>query len=167
MYRKDLEKEFKLFRNNFVECMDTGVKCWLAGLGIMMVANVLITIVFHGGGANNEKAVQSMIHSLPWLMVVNAGFIAPINEEIVFRKSIKDVFGKWKWLFVSLAFLLFGGAHVMGNIQTWKDALYIIPYGALGAAFAVAYHKTKTVFTPIAFHMIHNTILICISLMML
>ena len=130
-----------------MDCMNTGFICWISGLGIMMVTNIIITVVFKAGGANNEKLVQSMIHALPWLMIINAGILAPFNEEIVFRKTLKDVFGKYKWLFVLLSFLLFGGAHVMEVAKVWTDYLYIIPYGALGASFALAYYKTDTVFT--------------------
>ena len=167
LYRKDLKKDFNKFWKNKMEYMDTGVKCWFAGLGIMMVTNLLITLVLKGGGAANEKLVQSMIHALPWLMVVNAGFLAPFNEEIVFRKTLYDVFHKYKWVFVGLSFLLFGGAHVMSVAKVWTDYLYIIPYGALGGAFAIAYYKTDNFFTSAFLHMIHNTILIILSLIAL
>ena len=167
LYRRDLKKEFQKFRRNFIECMDTGFLCWMIGLAVMMVTNVMINIVFKAGGANNEKLVQSMIHALPWLMIINAGFLAPFNEEIVFRKTIKDVFGKYQWLFVGISFLLFGGAHVIEVAKVWTDYLYIIPYGALGASFAFAYYKTDTIFTSMVYHMIHNTALILLSLLVL
>ena len=47
------------------------------------------------------------------------------------------------------------------------DYLYIIPYGALGGAFALAYYETKTVFTSMSFHMIHNIILVLMSIFVL
>ena len=167
LYRKDLKKDFKKFWKNKVEYMDVGTKCWFAGLGIMMVTNLVITLVLKGGGAANEKLVQSMIKALPWLMVINAGVLAPFNEEIVFRKTLYDVFGKYKWVFVILAFLLFGYAHVMSVAKVWTDYLYIIPYGALGGSFAMAYYKTENFFTSTILHMLHNTILIVLSIVAL
>lgn len=164
VYRKSLKEDFKKFKDNFDENIDTGFKCWGAGLLVMMVSNIILTVVFKSGGANNENAVQEMIKSLPWLMLINAGIIAPFNEEIVFRKTLKDIF-KNKWLFIFFSFLLFGGAHVIGSATTIVDYLYIIPYGSLGAAFAVAYYKTDTVFTSLSLHMIHNTILALISIL--
>lgn len=164
VYRKSLKEDFKKFRDNFDENIDSGFKCWSAGLLVMMVSNIILTVVFKSGGANNENAVQEMIKSLPWLMLINAGIIAPFNEEIVFRKTLKDIF-KNKWLFIFFSFLLFGGAHVIGSATTLVDYLYIIPYGSLGAAFAVAYYKTDTVFTSLSLHMIHNTILALISIL--
>ena len=165
LYRKELKKEFEKFWKNKVEYMDIGIKYWFAGLGIMMVTNLIINLVFRVGGAGNEKLVQEMIHALPWLMIIDAGILAPFNEEIVFRKTIHDIFGEYKICFVFLSFLLFGLAHVVGVAEVWKDYLYIIPYGALGGAFAYAYSKTDTIFTSMLLHMAHNTILIILSVM--
>lgn len=165
VYRKSLREEFVKFKSKLLENMDTGLKCWFLGLLVMMISNYILTFVFKSGGANNENAVQEMIKGLPWLMAINIGILAPFNEEIVFRKTIKDVF-KNKWIFITISFLLFGGAHVIGSATTLIDYLYIIPYGVLGAAFAMAYYKTDTVFTSISFHMIHNTILALVSILL-
>ena len=165
LYRKDLLEEFQKFRKNFIKNMDIGVQCWIIGLVIMMITNTIITFVFKAGGANNENAVQAMIKAQPLLMLLDAGIIAPFNEELVFRKTLKDVFGKYKWLFVGLSFLLFGGAHVINSASVWTDYLYIIPYGALGASFAYAYYKTDTVFTSMSMHIIHNTVLVLLSIL--
>jgi len=165
VYRKDLKKEFKKFKTNFLENMNIGLKYWMAGLCIMMVSNLILTFVFKSGGANNENAVQEMLKISPLLMFISAGILAPFNEEIVFRKTIKDIIDN-KWLFVILAFLFFGGAHVIGGATAILDYLYIIPYGALGGAFAMAYYETDTVFTSMTFHMIHNTILIIFSILL-
>ena len=128
----------------------------------MMASNLVINSLA-GGVAGNEQTVQSMISSLPWLMLINAGILAPINEEIIFRKSFKNVI-KNKWIFVLVSGFVFGLMHVLGNVNSWIDVLYIIPYGALGGAFAYAYHKTDTIFTPISFHMFHNIVLVLVSI---
>ena len=166
VYRKELKKEFHIFINHFIENMDVGVRWWLLGLFIMMISNVTITYFFRGGGANNEQVVQEMVHAVPWIMIISAGIIAPFNEEIVFRKALKDVFHN-KWIFSFLSFLLFGGAHVIGNASSLIDYFYIIPYGILGWAFAMAYSETDTIFTSMTMHMIHNTILVLLSIFLL
>ncbi|MBQ6324275.1 MAG: CPBP family intramembrane metalloprotease [Bacilli bacterium] len=162
IYREELLAEFKKFKDNFIENMDQGVKYWLLGLAIMMVANLILTFVFKLGGANNENALQEMLKVSPYIMLINAGFLAPFNEEIVFRKSLKNVINN-KWIFVLVSFLMFGGAHVIGNANNFLDYFYIVPYGALGGAFALAYYKTDTVFTSMTFHMIHNISLVLLS----
>ncbi len=160
-YRKDLIQEMKIYRKNFFKNIDIGLASWIVGLIIMVIANLILTFVFHSS-ANNENAVQDYIKVFPWVMGINVCFLAPFNEEIVFRKSLKDVF-KNPFLFVISSFLFFGIAHVSGMATSFVDWLYFIPYGALGGAFAFAYYKTDTVFTSMTFHMIHNTLIFLIS----
>ncbi len=166
IYRKELKLEFKVFRSNFIENMDIAFKYWLLGLVIMMVSNFIINFFFKAGGANNEELLQKLIRALPWLMVIDAGFIAPFNEEIVFRKVLKDICNN-KYVFVFLSFILFGGAHVFSHATNILDYLYIIPYGALGASFAITYQKTNTLFSSMTMHMIHNTVLVILSIIVL
>lgn len=162
LYRNDINKEWNIFKKDWIDHLDFGVRCWAVGLFLMMASNLVINSLA-GGVAGNEQTVQSMISSLPWLMLINAGILAPINEEIIFRKSFKNVI-KNKWFFVLVSGFVFGLMHVLGNVNSWIDVLYIIPYGALGGAFAYAYHKTDTIFTPISFHMFHNIVLVLVSI---
>lgn len=164
IFRKDIKKEWKIFKDNFLENMDIGIKYWLIGLGIMMVSNIFINVFLQLGQAANEQAVQGMITSLPWLMLINAGFIAPCTEEIVFRKGFKKAFPN-KYAFIILSALVFGSLHVITSMTSPIELLYIIPYGALGAAFACMYQKTNTIFTSISMHMFHNTALILLSIL--
>lgn len=164
IFRKDIKKEWKIFKDNFLENIDIGIKYWLIGLGIMMVSNIFINVFLQLGQAANEQAIQGMITSLPWLMLINAGFIAPCTEEIVFRKSFKKAFPN-KYAFIILSALVFGSLHVITSMTSPIELLYIIPYGALGAAFAYMYQKTNTIFTSISMHMFHNTTLILLSIL--
>ncbi len=164
IFRKDLVKEWKIFKNHMLENIDTGIKYWLIGLAVMMISNSIITFVFNLGQAANEQAVQKMITAIPWLMVIDAGLIAPWIEELVFRKGFKKAFPN-KWLFVSLSALVFGSLHVITSMTSPLDLLYIIPYGSLGVAFACSYQKTKTIYTSICIHMFHNTVLVLLSIL--
>ena len=164
IFRKDIKKEWKIFKDNFLENIDIGIKYWLIGLGIMMISNIFINVFLQLGQAANEQAVQGMITSLPWLMLINAGFIAPCTEEIVFRKGFKKAFPN-KYAFIILSALVFGSLHVITSMTSPIELLYIIPYGALGAAFAYMYQKTNTIFTSISMHMFHNTALILLSIL--
>lgn len=164
IFRKELINEWKIFKKNILENIDTGVKYWLIGLGTMMISNIIITFILKMGQAANEQAVQQMISALPWLMVITAGILAPCIEEIVFRKCFKNAFPN-KWLFISLSGLVFGSLHVITSMTSPLDLLYIIPYGALGASFAAMYQKTDTIYIPIAMHMFHNTALILLSIL--
>ena len=91
IYRKELIQEFKRYKNNFQEDFDIGLRYWFVGLIIMMISNVLIARFTPLQSSNNETAVQTMIGSSPLLMLITAGILAPIIEEITFRKTFREV----------------------------------------------------------------------------
>lgn len=164
IFRKEIIEEFKTFKKNISENIDIGFKYWFIGLAGMFISNIVITFIFKGAGAQNEQEVQKMITAAPLLMIITAGIIAPINEEILFRKNFKNVF-KNNLLFIIISGIFFGYLHVSSStsLMQW---IYIIPYSSLGICFAIMYNKTNTVFTSISMHMIHNTILTLISILL-
>lgn len=164
MYRKDLIREWKLFKQNIWHNVDIGVKCWLVGLFGMMIFNIILNNLFRANGATNEQAVQKMITAFPWLMLVNGGVIGPFIEEIVFRKAFKDVF-KTKWLFIIFSGIVFGLMHVVSSFTSFSNFLYFIPYSSLGIAFCYAYYKTDSIYTSAFIHIFHNTSLIIFSIL--
>ena len=163
IYRKELKKDFNTFKNNFNKCFDSGLKYWLIGLSIMVIANILIAMFTPLSNSTNEKSVQSLIPTSPALMFIAAGIFAPIIEEITFRKTFQTIF-KNKWTFALISFLVFGYIHVM-NSNNPLELLYIVPYGSLGLVFALTDYETNTIFTSIMMHMIHNSMLIILSLL--
>ena len=163
IYFKDVIDEFKIFIKKFWLNFDVGLKSWLLGLAIMFISNLILVLIFKSSGANNENAVQSFIKASPFAMGFYTCLFAPVIEEFVFRKTLKDVI-KNKWLFIFISFIFFGGAHVISSAQNLIDLLYIIPYGSFGVTFAYAYYETNTVYTSILFHMIHNSLLFFLSI---
>ena len=163
IYRKELKKDFNTFKSNFNKCFDSGLKYWLIGLSIMVIANILIAMFTPLSNSTNEKSVQSLIPTSPALLFIAAGIFAPIIEEITFRKTFQTIF-KNKWTFALISFLVFGYIHVM-NSNNPLELLYIVPYGSLGLVFALTDYETNTVFTSIMMHMIHNSMLIILSLL--
>ena len=164
MYRKDLVKEWKIFKEKSWRNIDIGIRCWLVGLFGMMVFNIILNTIFKANGATNEQAVQKMITAFPWLMLVNGGIIGPFIEEITFRKAFKDVF-KSKWLFIIFSGVVFGLMHVVSSFTSFSNFLYFIPYSSLGIAFCYAYYKTDSIYTSAFLHMFHNTSLILFSIL--
>lgn len=163
IYRLDLRGEWKKFTTNLNSSLDSSIKYWAFGLAGMMISNILIGFLLNLGQAENEQIVQNMLTTLPLVMLLNAGFIAPIIEELVFRKAFRDAI-KNKWLFIVTSGLVFGLMHVISS-SNLIELIYIIPYGILGIAFAYIYDINDSVFPSIMVHMLHNTILILMSIL--
>ena len=136
----------------------------LIGLFFMMSTNILINLIWKSGTATNEQAVQKMITSLPFVMLLSAGILAPLNEEILFRKCFRDTF-KNNIVFAIASGIFFGFLHV-STATTLSQFIYIVPYSCLGISFAVMYIKTKSVFTSMMMHMAHNSILTILSILL-
>ena len=69
IYRKILIDNFKEYFKKFRENFDISFKYYFAGLIIMIVSNLAITLFFSGAQANNEDAVRNMINLYPLYML--------------------------------------------------------------------------------------------------
>ena len=162
LYFKDLKKEFKSFKKNWKLNMDTAFKYWFIGLMIMCVSNIIIGFVANMSTSSNEQAVQGLVSATPYLMLFTAGILAPIAEELTFRKGVSMIF-KNKWVYATASGLIFGLLHVIGSGNI-LEYLYVIPYGSLGFFFALTYYDTKSIYPSIIMHAIHNSALILLSI---
>ena len=164
IYRKELKEEFKDYKKNFSDYFKLGLKVWAIGLLIMMTSNIILNLVFHVS-PSNESNVQALLKQLPVYILIATIIYAPFSEEIIFRKSLDKCFSN-KFLFIIVSGLIFGSLHVLTSKNS-LEMLYIIPYGAFGSAFAYMYYKTKNIFTSMTIHMLHNSILVIVSLISL
>lgn len=162
-YFKTLKKDFKLFFKDFFNNMETSIKYWLIGFTVMIISNLIIVIISEGAIAGNEEQVRKLIDISPLYMLFSVSIYAPLTEELLFRKGFRDII-KNKWLYIIVSGCVFGGLHVIGNIASPIDVLYLIPYCSLGIAFAYTYYKTNNIFSTICMHSIHNTMAIVLYL---
>ena len=166
LYRKELIENFKYYFKNFTKIFSTSFNYYIIGLIIMYISNNLIAIFFSNATPNNENMTRLLIDKYPLYMLFSVAIYAPFIEEIIFRKSIKDVIDNYcnnnknKYIYIIISGLLFGAMHVIGMSSTPIDYLYIIPYMALGCSFAITYTKTNNIFSTITMHSLHNLIAI-------
>ena len=55
--------------------------------------------------------------------------------------------------------------HIISYITSPIDLVYLIPYSALGIAFALLYHKTNNIFSTITMHAMHNLLAVILYLL--
>lgn len=164
LFKKDIIKDFKDFIHNFGSISDIAIKYWVIGLIVMALSNQLIATFTPVKVAANEEGVQAIISSVPIISFVMTTFIAPFCEELIFRKSIRESI-KSKIVFILVSGFVFGALHVITSVTSLYDYLYIIPYSALGIAFAKIYVDTDNIFGSIFVHFLHNGILTLLSIL--
>ena len=174
---------WKPFKNDLVNIKGKHFAYGAMGYGLTMAGALICTILFsvlgvtdRKGTASNQEAIISMFSSSP-LAIVGLFFtiviMAPIVEELIFRKSIFTLIKDHK-LALIISSLIFGGLHVISPTistiellfngeATYLDVIlefiYIIQYSLMGLGFGIAYIKSrKNVTSTIFAHMLNNGI---------
>ena len=158
LFRDDIKKDVKDFIKNRNKLFDESFKIWCVGLIVMAIFNLTINHFSPNEIANNEEAIRSYISASPIIMIINTAIMAPLLEELVFRKSFRCIF-KNKYIFVLVSGIVFGALHVIFSIDNVYEYLYILPYSSLGIALAYMYYNTDNICCPINMHSIHNAIM--------
>ena len=162
---KKIEKNIKDIKQNFNNYFTKYLKIYILALIIMMVSNLIINTITQGI-AGNEETIRETFNKAPIYMFFSAVIFAPFTEEMVFRESIKNIITNKK-TFIITSGLIFGGLHVIGNINTIYNVLYIIPYATPGIAFAYMLSKTDNILVPMAIHFLHNGLLMTLQIILL
>jgi len=111
----------------------------------------------------NLALIEAAFDASPFLMLLFGVIIAPAYEELLFRRVL---FGRlWAsgrpWLGVLLSSAAFALMHEIpgttGNSWQATGVLWAT-YGFMGAAFALVYWKTRTLWAAIAAHALNNAI---------
>lgn len=163
LFKEDIKNGIKDLKQNFNKKIILSLNCWIVGCLIMTISSYIISIIVNKDVSANEAIVRESIKLAPVYMLFTCSIVAPIFEEMVFRKAL-DKLIKPKWLFILLSGLSFGLLHVLGSYTSALDFLYIVPYGAMGCSFAYLLTKTKNITLPIIIHMLHNTILVLVQI---
>lgn len=164
IYRRTIIEDFKKFKKDINGNLELAFRYWTIGFSIMLISNLFISLILGKTISGNEEIVRNYIDSSPLLMAISTVIFAPINEELTFRKSLRDAL-KNKWVYALTSGIIFGGLHVISYINTPLDLIYLLPYSSLGISFALLYYKTNNIFSSISMHTMHNLLSIIIYLL--
>lgn len=161
IYYKEIKSEFKDFKENFLKYFNEYKGYWPTMLFLMIIANIFVSF-FTTDISNNEETIRTILHSgIPGFVYtsITCTLIAPLMEELVFRKSIKKIIPQ-KYLFILTSGLFFGSMHVIGQTEHLIEYLHIISYSIPGFVLATAYQKSNNIFVSTSIHFCHNTFLL-------
>ena len=163
LFNKRIKENYVDLKKNHKKYFSKYFKFYLIGLAVMYISNAILIFGLNGGLAGNEESIRSILLVHPIYVYISAVLIAPSVEELVFRGAIKNIIPN-SILYILCSGLIFGVMHLVGNITSIIDLLYIIPYSSLGIAFAYIYSKTDNIFITMMLHTMHNGILISIQI---
>ncbi|MCI9233398.1 MAG: CPBP family intramembrane metalloprotease [Bacilli bacterium] len=166
LLKDQLKKDLIDLKQNHNEYFKKYFIYWFILLGAMMASNLLIVWFTPNEIANNEQSIHEMLKMAPIYTFITAVFIAPFQEEFVFRKAIRNIISN-DILFILVSGLLFGSLHVVTSLTSWWQLLYIIPYSIPGFIFAYLLVKTNNIFVSGFIHFIHNGVLMSLQILLL
>lgn len=159
IYHKDIKKDLKDFKNNYKNILKITLNFWIKGLFIMLVSSFIIGMFNISENANQEANIE-LLKQMPIVEIICATIFAPITEELVFRRSLKN-FTTNKHIFALTTGIIFGFVHVTSSLDSLSSLImlvYLVPYSSLGVAFGYAYKETDNIFGTICIHAMHNAI---------
>lgn len=157
IYKKELLFDIKNIKiKNFIKY----IPIYLIGIILMGLSNALVYKITNMQVSENESLVRQYIKLYPIYMSFSTVIFSPFIEEIIFRKSIRNVINN-KYLYITISGIIFGLIHT--NSFNTNDLLNSIPYIVMGIDFAYIYYKSDNIFTTITFHSMHNLILLIIQ----
>lgn len=128
---------------------------FMAFIGQIIAANIEIYILGIETSSENTENIMEITKVVPLFTVITV-IIAPILEEIIFRKIIFGTLYKHMNFFLAgiISAVIFGLVHM--------DALHLLIYTSMGLVFAFLYVKTKRIIVPIIAHAGMNGIAVLI-----
>jgi membrane protease YdiL (CAAX protease family) len=147
------------------------------GLALLAAAVTGVLVVAIGLAANasglhpdpsNDAVIRALVHQHPVLLWLFVAALAPMYEEVLFRRGI---FGRFAEagrprLGMAISAALFAFAHEIPGSGDGGVAAGLVlwsAYAVMGAVFAWTYRRTGTLWSAILAHALHNAL----SLLML
>ena len=134
---------------------------------LMFVWVNITTLIFPSTQNENEmmKEAANLTGISYFIMrILYGSLIAPIVEELVFRGLLMTALSKFKKYYVDVVVssTLFSLIHVLQYGWVLTD---FIVYAGAGLLFCMLFRYTRSVYWPMALHILWNTFLIVVSLL--
>lgn len=163
LFRKKLKEDVQDLKKNHENYFKTYFKYWLLALAVMMISNLIIMFITENQTSGNEEAVRRLIIRSPIYAYFSSVIYAPFVEELIFRRSIRNVI-PIDSLFIVVSGFIFGGLHILTGYSGPLDLLYLVPYCVPGLIFAYILTKTDNVLVSTGIHLMHNGIMVSLQL---
>ena len=168
IYKKDIIENAKEFKNNKGKWFIKYFGIFVGSVLVMGILNIILSKITNLETSENEELVRKLIKILPVYMTFSTVLYAPFVEELLFRKAIRKIIkGDDKYTkitYVIVSAVIFGLLHVITLDASFYDLLMGIPYMVVGLSLGYIYSKTDNLFSTMQFHLMHNTILLILQL---
>lgn len=156
--RDELKEDFKNIKNTHYK---SNIILFLIVFAITEICTLIFPKIFNIMITNQNNIVNNL-ETMPVITFIKSCLLAPIYEEILFRKNFKNSFNN-KWLFIIVTSLLFASLHCL-TIKSMIELVYFPLYFLLGGFLGYIYYNDNNILTSIKYHMLNNILAFIIQL---
>lgn len=162
---RDLIDDLKRFGKSIKRNIVVILLCYAALIYLNNIVNMIYGLLGDTGESANEGLINLLLTSNgKWFMIISVVLIAPLTEEIIFRKLLIDTcelkFKFKPWLAILVSALVFSFIHV-SDLASIK---YIFQYLALAVPICCAYHFSENnIVTSFTMHLINNLLSVIVT----
>lgn len=139
--------------------------------GISLFSNLIVGLlnnILNIDSSFNQLSIEAIMSISAIPTIISAGFLGPIVEELIFRKSIFSLF-KNKKIALIVSTISFGVIHIISSLTQNYNIIELIvltiPYITAGFIFGFIYLKTNcNIYYVTIIHMLSNLIALSILL---
>lgn len=162
-FNKIIKQDAKVFKNNWLKFLIIIV----VGTGLLYFSDWIMNIIYTALGfgendtsSNQQGIIDALNGSTKYFVVFYTVILAPIFEEIVFRKffygALKQNTKLPVWLIVIIISVVFAGIHVISDIES---LVYFPQYFTLALIITAAYAISKeNLYVSTGLHFVNNLI---------
>lgn len=161
LYKKYFKKDLVLFKLNKKDYIKKIISYFVIFMvikyGVALFSSILLVML--GSDlvtSENQETVVALAKSMPFMMMISTGLLAPFVEEGIFRLGIKKVINN-KYLFILVSGLIFGFMHIFPTeLPLYAALIESLNYVTMGFVLAYIYNETDNIYVTIAVHALNN-----------
>ncbi|MFB7142491.1 lysostaphin resistance A-like protein [Gottfriedia sp. NPDC056225] len=154
LLHKPIFEGMKNFKHNYRTILNWVILGYFITMATQIVCNIILIYVFnlHTGSENTQNILN--IAKLNPAFIIIPSLVAPILEEIIFRRII------FKRLYNRLPFIISAGISSAIFSFMHGDLPFFLSYFLIGFVFCYLYKRTNSIIVPILTHMLMNTFVV-------
>ena len=157
-YLSDCSNDTKDFKTNYKLILVFGIIGFIIIFFVDEFSAFIASLVNIGEATNQQTIVDQLHRNGAVFVIISSVIVAPILEELIFRKVLFKIIKNGKVALV-VSSLLFGLMHLVSEPSFLSGMIHGISYIGAGFVFGLIYLKTKkNVYTPIIAHFLTNVL---------
>ena len=157
IYSNDIKTDLENYKNNFKKLALKGLKIFLIGIILYTIVTSIVYVIVPDITNDSANSLLNIFDKSPFLLLLSTVFYYPIVEELVFKKTFKDLITN-KWAFILITAIINGSFEIMLSYTSIINLINIIPAIVFYGILSYIYYDTDNVVVSMSYRMFYNLI---------